>query len=299
MSIPYPLAEIIIREALRKPFDGSALLFGRSAVGADLSALEALFDRLNFKKHPNVKVEVDTGTQLAKEYPEKKFIMDKTFLKWLGLKVIHSLDISNYEGADIQHDICKDLPDDLIGAYDFIFNSSVLDNVFDPCNALKNMMLALKPGGRAVHIEMATYDNLPYLVFSPGWFLDYYAINKFKYCQVYLAQYNTVEELKFGPWLVWGCLPLTQIKLSAPTMQGSKAVLIVIAERGENSTVDINPIQGHYRSENDQIQIDKGLKNFACSSLPFFINDEEKNLGLSNIQENYLWKWVPCGEMGR
>ena len=175
----------------------------------------------------------------------------------------------------------------------------MLDNVFDPVKALKNMMLALKPGGRVIHVEMATYHNFPYLVFSPGWFLDYYAVNKFKRCQVYVAQHDTAKELVFGPWVMWGCMPLADISLSAPTIQGSQAALVVIAERDQQSTIDINPVQGHYRRTIDQDQINAGLAQFAMSSLPFFIAENQEASGAGSIQEIALWTWVYCGRFGK
>ena len=82
MSIPFPLAEIIIREAKRQPFTGgTALLFGRSGVGAELSVLENLLERLGVEKCANVDVEFDTYTQLAKEYPKKKIRLRLHFFK--------------------------------------------------------------------------------------------------------------------------------------------------------------------------------------------------------------------------
>ncbi len=296
MTIPLPLAEIIVKDLKVNPLKGSkALMLGQSAVCADISTIQKILQKNQvFQNIESLTVQLDTSTQLAEQYPDKNFILAETFLQLLGLEDIDVLDISAYEGANIQHDICSDLPEHLVGVYDFVFNASVLDNVFDPAQALKNMNRTLKPeGGRIVHIEMATNDKFPYLVFTPGWFLDYYAINHFKRCQIYLAQYNTVEELLFGPWLMWGCMPLTNLKLSAPTLQGSSAILVIIAERESSSTIDINPIQGHYRSQEEQSRINTSLDRF--SSMPFYTSAiNEYNIG--GIQEIAQWQWCYCGK---
>ena len=49
------------------------------------------------------------------------------------IKNVDVLDVSAYEGANKLHDINYPIPNELRHKYDFIFDSSVLDNLFNPC----------------------------------------------------------------------------------------------------------------------------------------------------------------------
>lgn len=296
MSITLPIAEMIVRESRRSPVTGRALCFGRSTVSFDAETLALLFDRLGVSPQSQ-KVELDTSTRLAQENPEKRFITDHTFLQWVGVERIDVLDVSEYEGADIVHDICQPLPKSLVGQYDFVFNSSVLDNVFDPAAAFRHMCSALRPGGRIISLEMASNDCFPYLVFCPGWFQDYFAVNRFERAQVYCSQFNSIHELIYGPSMMWGALPLTNTRLSAPSITGAMAAVVAVAEFGERSTTHKSPIQGHYRSDVHQSDIDVGMEHFAKTSLPF-LHGEACYQDIGKEFEIAGWKWVYCGKYG-
>ena len=297
MSITLPVAELMLRESKVRPIQGRALSFGRSTVPIPQEVMDALFKQVGFER-PDTAVEYDHVTQMSHQHPDKAFFTDHTFYRWLGLSQIDVIDVSDYEGADIVHDICQPLPAHLQGQYDFVLNSSVLDNVFDPAAAIRHMSSALKPGGRILHFEMASYDAFPYLVFSPGWFQDYYAVNDFERCQVYMAQFKSIDELIYGPWSMWACLPLEGQQISAPTIKGMMGIVLCIAERGADSTFHKSPIQGHYRGDAQRAHIERSLKRFAETSLPFHIV-EEATPGIGDTFDIMLWKWIWCGNYGK
>ncbi len=55
--------------------------------------------------------------------------------------------MSDREKADFIFDLAHGVPDDLLGRFDFIYNGSVLDNVFDPATCIRNVARMLKPNG--------------------------------------------------------------------------------------------------------------------------------------------------------
>jgi hypothetical protein len=83
----------------------------------------------------------------------------------------------------------------------------VLDNIFDPAQALRNITELLALNGRVIHIEMASNLAYEYLIFSTDWFLDFYVVNDFADCRVYVCTFKSVEELLYGPWEVYAYLP--------------------------------------------------------------------------------------------
>lgn len=296
MGMTLPVAELIAREHQRSAFRGRGLEFGKSTIFLAPDQLKALFGNLGLTPRSST-IELDLATTAAKQHPNREFITNDTFYRWLGLDQIDVLDVSDFEGADIVHDVCTPIPDRLVNAYDFVYDSSVLDNVFDPVAALRNMAAAVKPGGRLIQVNAVYSDAFPYLAFTCGWFLDYFALNDFPRCQVYLAQFDSQTRF-FGPWTLWGCLPLSRQKLSAPTIAGSLAVAIVIAEKGRDSTVDRNPVQGHYRSQAESDRLDERFDRYLDNSLPFHLFNPHE-FGVGGIQRINEWNWIYCGRLGQ
>jgi hypothetical protein len=61
---------------------------------------------------------------------------------------IQALDRSDYEGANVIHDLNLPVTDRLKGIADLIVDGSTLDNTFNPALTLKNYCDMLRPGGR-------------------------------------------------------------------------------------------------------------------------------------------------------
>ena len=116
---------------------------------------------------------------------------------------IQCMDQSDYEGADIVWDLGHPVPDGLHGRFDFIYDGGCLDNKFNPGQAMMNFTRMLKPGGRIVCIESASAFSWAYVMFSPGWFEDYFASNAFDAWQVYVCSFMDHEGLVGGPWKLY------------------------------------------------------------------------------------------------
>jgi hypothetical protein len=72
---------------------------------------------------------------------------DTFFERVLGARSIDSLDISNYEGATLLHDMNEPIPASLHGRYDALIESGSLEHVFDFATAVRNCMQVVKAGG--------------------------------------------------------------------------------------------------------------------------------------------------------
>ena len=169
-----------------------------------------------------------------------------TFGKELGLK--HKvLDQSDYEGAEIIWDLGYPVPQDLHDRFDFIYNGGCLDNMFNPAVAMMNFTKMLKPGGRLVCMESASSFNSAYLMYSPGWFWDYFDVNNFVDWRVYICSYKNSRELMYGPWK-WFEYDMPKNKNGpAPETRNNHVLVVSIAEKGELTTPDRQPLQYQYR----------------------------------------------------
>lgn len=68
--------------------------------------------------------------------------------KALGAKQVTALDFSDFEGAEVVHDLNEPLPGDHHSRYDFVFDTGTLEHVFNFPEALRGVMQAVKVGGR-------------------------------------------------------------------------------------------------------------------------------------------------------
>ena len=161
---------------------------------------------------------------------------------------ITTMDQSAYEGADIIWDLVQPVPVEMWGKYDFIYDGGSLDNIFNPAQAMMNFTRMLKADGRMICMAAASAYPDPYLMFSPGWFNDYYAANKFQSWDVYACMYRNKKELLYGPWEWYLYDSEKSPNGSPPPAQKHKNWLIVTrAQQGPDTTCDAQPIQAQYR----------------------------------------------------
>lgn len=72
---------------------------------------------------------------------------DTLFTELLGYDRLDALDASDFEGANIVHDLNEPLPAELSGKYDLAYNGGTLEHVFNLPDALRNFMALVRPGG--------------------------------------------------------------------------------------------------------------------------------------------------------
>jgi len=250
MGVPGPLIEFFLQEHRYRPWSGRLLSLGRQTILVEPPRLQQLFGRYGIGWDPQC-AEVDRATVAAKAAPRRKYVTDETLFKALnpGLR-LDVMDVTDYEGANLIWNICKPVPEHLHGTYDVIFNGSVLDNIFDPAQAIRNMTRLLAPHGRVIHIEMASNLAFEYLIYSTDWFFDYYIENGFVDSRIYVCTFNNLDELLNGPWQVYAYMPRPDGDASSLRALGLQhGVVVAIAEKGEASSVDAIPVQWCYRDE--------------------------------------------------
>src|SRR6266705_1732482 len=275
MGIPSQFARIILREHRDRPITGAILSIARQTVYLDAQQAGGLVE--GELGHPPLRwpqaLELDRHTRGAHS---RRLVTDRGFYSLFSDATYGCLDVTAYEGADIVADLCRPLPADLENRFDFVVNGSCLDNIFDPAMALRNMTRLMKPGGRIIHVERASRAHNVYVAFALSWFHDYYAINDFADCQVYLAQWDNLLD---GRWDIYRYCPVIEQdgrisyfgedRFYFPYRDG---LAVVIAEKGERSTWEKSPVQFEYRAGLRFEPVD-GVPQLAPQALPEDEND--------------------------
>lgn len=263
------VARLVLKEHARRTITGDFLMIARQTTFLDQRDAERLLAGEGTPLRPGRLIEYDRATRSATESGKKDFLTDKSFISFFSNAKVVALDVSDYEGADVVCNLNMPLPDSLSEITDFIYNGSCLDNIFNPAQAIVNLSKMLRPNGRIVHLEHGTHVNCPYLTFNPAWFLDYYMLNRFSRCQIYIAYFTTV----MGPWSVYEWLPCVHAAdglmydYSFQPPMSNDFMIVVIAEKSGLSTYDRIPNQAQYRDVNEQSLIhDNVMKGHSLAA---------------------------------
>jgi len=294
MAIPLPLAEFICAEHKFRPLPPHILLLGRQTMTFGKTGLQYLADRFDLAMP--TRIERDMYTLHARLRPEVEFVSDASFFAMLGVTGIDAIDVNDSEGANILLDLCRDIPHEHRGRYDFILNGSVLDNVWDPPAAMRNIGRLLSETGRVVHIETETSSPFSYTALSPSWYFDYYVINGWQDCRLYVAAVEGFETLVTKPWAVMGFNPRAQARANAfsPPIGDRLGISVVVAEKNSKSTIEKAAVQSHYRS-------DEQWDEFMALAQPMLELQRPLHLGARGTGRpipTHQNVWVSCGWWG-
>jgi hypothetical protein len=188
--------------------------------------------------------EIDRQTVGALTSPQT-YISDRTFFGLLGVRNVVAIDQSGYEGADLIVDLNRPLPPKHEGSVDFLYGGSVVDNIFNPATYLQNVARLLRPGGRLVDQTLLSQHHHPYTLLTPAWFQDFFTVNRFRSCTMYVAEY---AEPGFAH--IYGVVPDPDEFLSdfGPARDQIVIGLTVLAEKADSSTWEELPSQDQYRN---------------------------------------------------
>jgi SAM-dependent methyltransferase len=102
------------------------------------------------------------------EYSEELF-------KLLGAREIVAIDVSDFEGAQILHDMNQPIPDNLRSSFDLVVDGGTLEHIFDTPTALRNVAQMTRPNGRFISLTMANnFCGHGFYQFSPELFYRFF-----------------------------------------------------------------------------------------------------------------------------
>lgn len=96
---------------------------------------------------------------------------DLFFFHYLGVKNLSIIDVSDYQGADIIHDLNVPIRNELEGVFDVIIDGGTLEHIFNFPTAVLSCMKMLKTGGTIFVFSMANnHCGHGFYQFSPELF---------------------------------------------------------------------------------------------------------------------------------
>lgn len=289
MGLGFDAIDAIFREHKYRPINGDVVIIGRQTVYFSPNEILDLMRAYGIPSAlPPEEITLDTETVNRRTdiTQSKDLITDTSLFKILGVKSIRALDHSDYEGAEIVHDLMKPLPNELRGIADFIVDGSTLDNVFSPATAIKNFADLLRPGGRILMLNMLSNDHEPYTMLPPLWYLDYFAANRFLDCKVYILVFPPPKASNaFCINLDW---LLDANRHVSSFVSPHEMAVLVFAEKGEDSTADIFPAQQHYRSDREWSVFRKTFASFKNSPRPHLTRSRSP-MSFFDVRGGYLF----------
>ncbi len=162
-----------------------------------------------------------------------------------GYSEVHSIDVSDYEGATFVHDLNDPkLPEHLVGQYDYVSMGGSAEHVFNIGTALRKSAELLRPGGTVFcsgpannWLDHGFYQLCPTLKF------DFYQQNGFDLLWSRATLYRPGEST------FRRIIPLYPAEAQNLNYIPAKLSHILAAKKPETSTTDVVPLQSIYRAK--------------------------------------------------
>lgn len=113
---------------------------------------------------------------------DEGFIHQKTLFAVLGFdpRKVEALDLFDYEGANLLHDLNLPVPEGWRGRYDLVFDGGVLEHVFSIKEVLFNAARLVRVGGFVAHHSPLDWIEHGFVNVNPKLYRTFYAANGFE-----------------------------------------------------------------------------------------------------------------------
>lgn len=144
MGVDYSGAKKLIHHAATHGVGASVLMLGRHRM------------QVKDKLRPALSKELQkAGFDLTSDDLEQEDGYAETFFRALGAEEVVSMDLSDFEGAEVLHDLNDPVGEALEGKYDLIYDGGTTEHVFDVARCMDNLNAMLAPGGVLVSLVPA------------------------------------------------------------------------------------------------------------------------------------------------
>ena len=232
----------ILKEHKRRPFSGKLLLLGQG----DIYFTDFEYRRMAELLGVCLDTSITSGLSYKSDFAAKGFLDAQSVFKRIGFTEVHALDYSQFEGADIVHDLnSSEIPNELLQQFDVVIDHGTLEHVFHLPNALNAIFCLLKVGGRAITSSPGNgFFDHGFYMFQPTLFLDFYSANNWEIASIQVVQFSYNQETE--PCFFTDYYPGQFDSVGYGKMGDKLYSTICIAEKTEESTGSVIPQQGWY-----------------------------------------------------
>lgn len=233
MGIAVGALQFLMEEGAARPWSGEVLTLGRQLTAVTRRACARVARESGLPTHTRKTVCDDDD-----------ILSDVELFEELGFSRLLALDANPYEKPDIVHDLNHaEIPQDLIGRFDLVFDGGTLEHVFDVANALRTVCRFTKPGGRVVHLNpLSNCVDHGFYSFSPILFADFYAANNWVIRRLAIARFEC--DPATDPWEIRDYRPDEFSRLGA--LPSGTHFLLTCVESKSDSTYEVVPQQSYY-----------------------------------------------------
>ena len=233
MGIAIGALRFLMEEGVARPWSGQVLTLGRQLTAVTAGASTRLAREAGFAARPWGDARDDNDN-----------LSDVQLFAGLGFDRLLALDANLYEKPDIVHDLNRaEIPENLSGRFDLVFDGGTLEHVFDVASALRAVCRFTKPGGRVVHLSpLSNCVDHGFYSFSPILFRDFYAANNWIIRRLATARFE--HEPASDPWEIRDYQPDDFARLGA--LATGTYFLLTCVESKMNSTCEAVPQQSYY-----------------------------------------------------
>jgi hypothetical protein len=250
MGIGIGGAKLLLAEAARRPFQGRILTLGRQDVYVTAGNLDQIASEAGAILDLTHPVEHSSSANSL-------HISDRCLFKRMGFSDVTSMDVSNYEDATQIFDLnSPDLPESLIGRFDVIYDGGTMEHVFHVPNVMNNIFRMLSVNGRIIHHSPSSnHIDHGFYMFSPTFFWDFYATNRFEVNCVQMIRY--LPDINLSPWEISDYTPGCLSQVSGGGLDDAMYLIHAIFTKTPASTGNQIPQQGYYLAIYAKMQAEK------------------------------------------
>ena len=179
--------------------------------------------------------------------------------KAYGIEEVHSVDYSDYEGADIIFDLNEaELPEEYRNRFDLVVNGGTLEHVYNITHAMDNINHLVAPNGTVLHISPCSgWVDHGFYSISPTFYKDYYENNSkvFELKKVYLEVKKEKGPRQGDVILSPDCRELDDVCSYIIPFATNEIMIICEAVRKNSDMLNKSfPIQGMYSNMYSEYQ---------------------------------------------
>jgi SAM-dependent methyltransferase len=246
MGIPLFGFEYLCEAVKRFAIRGTCLTLGKQDMYFGVDSLRAVMKRQGFLSTAMFEdiVQSEAGKSRHPGLAAQGWISDVAAFSSIGLSV-SSVDDSDFEGADIIHDLNAPGLADKAGQFDLIIDGGTIEHVFHLPNALQNVCESARVGGIVYHASpVNNYVDHGFYQLSPTLFYDFYTANDWEILQAQLLRHgkNPDEDLRF----FMDYRPGTLDAVSFGGFDNAMYLLEFFARKKPSSSTDRVAQQGYY-----------------------------------------------------